>query len=100
MAISERLGGAALPASTHRSALLYRLKAHVLAHLPNPDLGLNETAAALGISPRYVNSLLADEDTLVPALRAGGAAGALQARPRRAGACASPYRRDRVRLGL
>jgi AraC-like DNA-binding protein len=63
MAISERLGGAALPASTHRSALLYRLKAHVLAHLPNPDLGLNETAAALGISPRYVNSLLADEAT-------------------------------------
>ena len=35
----------------------------MLAHLPNPDLGLNETAAALGISPRYVNSLLADEDT-------------------------------------
>ncbi|WP_050425549.1 helix-turn-helix domain-containing protein [Bradyrhizobium tropiciagri] len=63
MAISERSGGAALPASTHRSALLYRLKAHILAHLPNPELGLTETAAALGISPRYVNSLLADEDT-------------------------------------
>ncbi|WP_141342904.1 helix-turn-helix domain-containing protein [Bradyrhizobium sp. USDA 3458] len=63
MAMSERLGGAALPASTHRSALLYRLKAHVLAHLPNPELNLAETAAALGISPRYVNSLLADEDT-------------------------------------
>jgi AraC-like DNA-binding protein len=63
MAMSERRGGAALTPSTHRSALLYRLKAHVLAHLPDPDLGLSETAAALGISPRYVNSLLADEGT-------------------------------------
>jgi AraC-like DNA-binding protein len=64
MAMSERLGASPLPSSTHRSALLYRLKAHVLAHLPNPDLCLSETAAALGISPRYVNSLLADEQTL------------------------------------
>ena len=63
MAMSERLGASPLPSSTHRSALLYRLKAHVLAHLPNPDLSLSETAAALGISPRYVNSLLADEQT-------------------------------------
>ncbi|WP_407169996.1 helix-turn-helix domain-containing protein [Bradyrhizobium sp. ORS 111] len=63
MAMSERLGRPALASSTHRSALLYRLKAHVLAHLPNPDLGLAETAAALGISSRYINSLFADEDT-------------------------------------
>ncbi|MFB9265659.1 helix-turn-helix domain-containing protein [Bradyrhizobium erythrophlei] len=63
MAMSERLGTSALPSSTHRSALLYRLKAHVAAHLANPDLGLAETAAALGISPRYVNSLFADEAT-------------------------------------
>jgi AraC-like DNA-binding protein len=63
MAMSERLGASPLPSSTHRSALLYRLKAHVLAHLPNPDLCLSETAAALGISPRYINSLLADEQT-------------------------------------
>lgn len=63
MAMSERLGTGALPSSTHRSALLYRLKAHVLAHLPNPELSLTEAAAALGISPRYVNSLFADEQT-------------------------------------
>jgi AraC-like DNA-binding protein len=63
MAMSERLGASPLSSSTHRSALLYRLKAHVLAHLPNPDLSLTETAAALGISPRYVNSLFADEQT-------------------------------------
>jgi AraC-like DNA-binding protein len=63
MAMSERLGASPMSSSTHRSTLLYRLKAHVLAHLPNPDLCLSETAAALGISPRYVNSLLADEQT-------------------------------------
>jgi AraC-like DNA-binding protein len=63
MAMSERLGTGVLPSSTHRSALLYRLKAHVLAHLPNPELSLTEAAAALRISPRYVNSLFADEQT-------------------------------------
>lgn len=63
MALSERLGKTSLPSSTHRCALIYRLKAHVRAHLADPDLSLPETAAALGISPRYVNDLLADEDT-------------------------------------
>ena len=63
MAISERLGANPLSPSTHRSALLCRLKAHIMAHLQNPDLCLAETASALGISPRYVNSLLADEQT-------------------------------------
>jgi AraC-like DNA-binding protein len=62
MALSERLGKAALPTSTHRSALLYRLKAHIRSHLADPDLSLSEAAASLGISPRYVNDLLADED--------------------------------------
>ncbi|WP_426407539.1 helix-turn-helix domain-containing protein [Bradyrhizobium ganzhouense] len=63
MALSERLGGTSLPSSTHRSALLYRLKAHIRTRLADPDLSLAETAAALGISSRYVNDLLADEDT-------------------------------------
>jgi AraC-like DNA-binding protein len=63
MALSERLGRMSLPSSTHRSALIYRLKAHVRAHLADPDLSLPDTAAALGISPRYVNDLLADEET-------------------------------------
>ncbi|OAF17495.1 AraC family transcriptional regulator [Bradyrhizobium centrolobii] len=63
MALSERLGKTSLPSSTHRSALLYRLKAHIRSRLADPDLSLSETAAALGISPRYVNDLLADEDT-------------------------------------
>jgi len=63
MAISERLEGQPLPTSTHRSALLYRLKAHIRAHLADPKLCLATTAAALGISPRYVNDLLSDENT-------------------------------------
>ncbi|MGY2936577.1 hypothetical protein ACVWZ6_006179 [Bradyrhizobium sp. GM6.1] len=50
MALGERLGKTPLPSSTHRSALLYRLKAHIRAHLADPDLSLSETAAALGIS--------------------------------------------------
>jgi AraC-like DNA-binding protein len=62
MALAERLP-AQPAASTHRAALLYRLKAHIRAHLADPDLSLAETAAALRISPRYVNDLLSDEDT-------------------------------------
>ena len=100
MALSERLDGQSLPSSTHRSALLYRLKAHIRAHLADPDLSLAATAAALGISPRYVNDLLSDEEDLVPALCADRAAGALPTRPAVAPARAPPCRRDRLRLGL
>jgi AraC-like DNA-binding protein len=63
MAMCERLGGNGISASTHRSAVLFRLKAHIRAHLSEPELSLATTAAALGISPRYVNDLLADEQT-------------------------------------
>lgn len=62
MVLSERLGSQALP-STRRLALLHRLKAHVRAHLADPDLSLTESAAALGVSPRYVNDLLSEEGT-------------------------------------
>jgi AraC-like DNA-binding protein len=61
MALSDRLEGQPLPSSTHRSALLYRLKAHIRAHLADPELSLGTTASALGISPRYVNDLFSDE---------------------------------------
>jgi AraC-like DNA-binding protein len=62
MALSERLGTQALP-SSRRLALLQRLKAHVRLHLADPDLSLSDTAAALGVSPRYVNDLLSEEGT-------------------------------------
>jgi AraC-like DNA-binding protein len=61
LALSERLEGAPLSPSTHRSALLHRLKAYIETHLPDPDLSLATAAVALGISPRYVNNLLAEE---------------------------------------
>jgi AraC-like DNA-binding protein len=61
MALAERLP-ARPSASTHRAALLYRLKAHIRAHLADPELCLADTAAALGISPRYINDLLSEEE--------------------------------------
>ncbi|MBI5132003.1 MAG: helix-turn-helix domain-containing protein [Rhodopseudomonas palustris] len=63
MAISELQGAATASPSTHRAALLYRLKAHIQSHLAEPDLSPSDVAAAFGISPRYVNNLLADEHT-------------------------------------
>jgi AraC-like DNA-binding protein len=73
---AERLSGQALDlvaialgqtveahrSSTYRSALLYRLKAYIRGRLPDPRLCLTETAAAMGISPRYVNALLESEN--------------------------------------
>jgi AraC-like DNA-binding protein len=47
--------------SPHRSALLSRLKAYIQARLNDPALSLERTAAALGISPRYINALLEAE---------------------------------------
>jgi AraC-like DNA-binding protein len=44
--------------STHSSAMLVRLKAYISGRLHDPGLCLADTAAALGISTRYVNVLL------------------------------------------
>jgi AraC-like DNA-binding protein len=44
--------------SAHGSAMLYRLKAYIRGRLHDPRLCLADTAAALRISPRYVNLLL------------------------------------------
>lgn len=63
LSMSERLADTRLSPSTHRAALSYRVKAHIRAHLSDPELSLSATAAALGISSRYVNALLADEQT-------------------------------------
>ena len=48
--------------TTHRSALLYRAKAFVEAHL-SADLNPAMVASALGCSARYINNLFADEET-------------------------------------
>ncbi|MFX9101187.1 hypothetical protein ABTN51_20110, partial [Acinetobacter baumannii] len=41
--------------------MIHRLKAYIEAHLAEPDLSIGQVAAGLGLSPRYVNDLLADE---------------------------------------
>lgn len=61
LAIVDRLGQDRSETTSHRAALLYRIKQHIRAHLSDPDLSLGESAAALGISPRYLNKLLAGE---------------------------------------
>jgi AraC-like DNA-binding protein len=62
MAVGEELARDMRRPSTHRAALRYRLKAHIEAHLRDPDLSLAGAAAALGITPRYVNALLEGDD--------------------------------------
>jgi len=42
--------------------VLCRLKAHIRAHLADPELLLAATAA-LGVSPRHLSDLLSDEET-------------------------------------
>jgi AraC-like DNA-binding protein len=49
--------------SSSRSTTLLRLKAVIEAHLHEPGFKPNAAAAATGISVRYANALLAQEDT-------------------------------------
>lgn len=61
MAIDEPASGTAGRVTTHRAGLLYRLKREIESRLRDPDLSLSDVAAALRISPRYVNLLLEAE---------------------------------------
>jgi AraC-like DNA-binding protein len=61
MAFAERMHDRPPEQSFHRSALLYRLKNHILTHLRNPELSMSRAAAALGISTRYASDLMAGE---------------------------------------
>jgi AraC-like DNA-binding protein len=63
MAMSERLQQGPPSPSVHRSTLLFRLKCYVDQRLRDPSLSLDGAAAALGISPRYANALLAHDGT-------------------------------------
>jgi AraC-like DNA-binding protein len=63
MALCERLDDEPLDSTTHRSAMLYRLKTYVQTHLADPELSIAQVASAMDISTRYVNNLLADEAT-------------------------------------
>ena len=61
MTFADRLHARVQDQSVHRSALLYRLKNHILTHLADPELSLPRAAAAIGISPRYASDLMAGE---------------------------------------
>jgi AraC-like DNA-binding protein len=63
MTLADRLHARLPDQSVHRSALLYRLKNHILTHLADPELSLPRAAAATGISPRYASDLMAAEQT-------------------------------------
>ena len=63
LALGERARGGALDPSTHRLALLSRLKVYIHANLRDPELSPARAAAALGVSTRWVNALLSDENT-------------------------------------
>ncbi|HSJ40846.1 MAG TPA: AraC family transcriptional regulator, partial [Xanthobacteraceae bacterium] len=63
MTLADRLHARLPDQSVHRSALLYRLKNHILTHLADSELSLPRAAAAIGISPRYASDLMAAEQT-------------------------------------
>lgn len=51
--------------SANRLGQLRRIKAHILAHLDDPELSPSTIAAANGISPRYLHELFAAEEATV-----------------------------------
>jgi AraC-like DNA-binding protein len=61
MAFAERMHDQPSEQSFHRSALLYRLKNYVLAHLRDPELSMTRAAGAIGISTRYASDLMASD---------------------------------------
>lgn len=64
IALSTRAGSAqTLNVSSMRATALLRLKWEVEKHLVDPDLGAEEIAARAGMSLRYANSLLSQENT-------------------------------------
>ena len=63
MAFADRMQQRSPDQSSHRSALLYRLKNYILTHLRDPELSMPRAAAAVGISPRYASDLMAAEQT-------------------------------------
>ncbi|MDT4836272.1 Transcriptional activator NphR [compost metagenome] len=57
MTLAER-GRGKVPEDLRCTALLFRIKEHVLAHIGDSDLSLQRVANHFGLTPRYVNSLL------------------------------------------
>ncbi|MEN1833804.1 helix-turn-helix domain-containing protein [Pseudomonas lijiangensis] len=62
MALSQHSEGQSVQGS-RRTALLFRIKDYVQAHLGNPELSLAEVSARFSISSRYISSLFQQEQT-------------------------------------
>jgi AraC-like DNA-binding protein len=63
VAAAERCVGPADASTSHRAVLLLRLKSFIESRLGDGDLTLAKASAAFGLSPRYVNDLLAEDGT-------------------------------------
>ncbi len=61
--LAERAEAVSFGSTSHRAATLFRVKAQIEARLGDGELTIGQVAAALGLSPRYVNDLLADDGT-------------------------------------
>ena len=68
--------------SSPRAAALLRLKTVIEGRLSDPNLKPAEAAAAAGISVRYANDLLAEENTSVERVHSAAAPRALPQRAR------------------
>ncbi len=55
--------GAGLPRSTTRTGWRFRVQSFLETHLHDPELSPGAVADALGVSVRYLNSILAEEQT-------------------------------------
>jgi AraC-like DNA-binding protein len=65
MAFADRMQQRSPDQSSHRSALLYRLKNYILTHLRDPELCIDQISAALGCTKRYLHMLFSDRGTTV-----------------------------------
>jgi AraC-like DNA-binding protein len=63
LALSERVERAPDTPSAHRSLMRLRILNYIQQHLANPELSIAMAARGVGISSRYVRSLLADQNT-------------------------------------
>lgn len=65
MSVAKAMDGRVARVSSTRSLALMNVRAAIEARLTDPDLDTETVAAAAGVSVRYANALLAQEDTSI-----------------------------------
>ena len=63
VAISDRLKNKPVGSSVNRTMMLYRLYRFIDSRLSDPELSVADAARALGVTPRYINTLLSADKT-------------------------------------